>query len=65
MCGKWVAVLALTAMLAGCGTGAARPAARTTGTAVATRAPAGSRAAALTLARQKSLQWEWHNGRDE
>ena len=29
-------------MLAGCGTGAARPAARTTGTAVATRAPAGS-----------------------
>jgi hypothetical protein len=50
--GKRVAVLALAAVLAGCGTGAARPTARTTGTAVATRAPAGSRAAALTLARQ-------------
>ena len=55
MRGKWAAVptvLALTAMLAGCGTGAARPTAQTTGTALATRAPAGSRAAALTLARQ-------------
>jgi hypothetical protein len=50
--GKWVAVLALAAVLAGCGTGAARSTARTTGTAVATRAPDGSRAAALTLARQ-------------
>jgi hypothetical protein len=52
---KWVAVLALTAMLAGCGTVAARgprPAAQTTGTATATRAPVGSRAEALTLARQ-------------
>jgi hypothetical protein len=49
---KWVAVLALTAMLAGCGTGASRPAARTNGTAVVIRAPVGSRAAALTLARQ-------------
>jgi ABC-type glycerol-3-phosphate transport system substrate-binding protein len=29
MRGKWVAVLALTAMLAGCGTGAAPPTART------------------------------------
>ena len=48
---KWVAVLALTAMLAGCGTAASRPAAQATGTAAA-RAPAGSRAAALTLARQ-------------
>jgi hypothetical protein len=55
MRGKWAAVptvLALTAMLAGCGTGAARPTAQTTGTALGTRAPAGSRAAALTLARQ-------------
>ena len=55
MRGKWAAVptvLALTAMLAGCGTGAARPTAQTTRTALATRAPAGSRAAALTLARQ-------------
>ena len=51
MRGKWVAVLALTAMLAGCGTAASRPAAQATGTAAA-RAPAGSRAAALTLARQ-------------
>ena len=51
MRGKWVAVLALTAMLAGCGTAASRPAAQATGTA-ATRAPAGARAAALTLARQ-------------
>lgn len=49
---RWVAVLALTAMLAACGTGAARPTAHTTGTALASRAPAGSRAAALTLARQ-------------
>ncbi len=54
--GRWVAVLALAvlawaAVLAGCGTGASRLAAQTTGTA-ATRAPAGSRAAALTLARQ-------------
>src|ERR1039457_6135454 len=52
---KWVAVLALTAMLAGCGTVAARgprPAAQTTGTATATRAPVGSRAEAVTLARQ-------------
>src|SRR5580692_2532688 len=48
---KVVAVLALTAMLAGCGTAASRPAAQATGPA-ATRAPAGSRAAALTLARQ-------------
>jgi hypothetical protein len=48
MRGKWVTVLALTAMLAGCGTGAARPTAQTTGTALATRAPAGSRAAAQT-----------------
>src|SRR5260370_17297288 len=48
---KWVAVLALTAMLAGCGTAASRPAAQATGPAAA-RAPAGSRAAALTLARQ-------------
>jgi hypothetical protein len=47
----WVAVLALTAMLAGCGTAALRPAARTTGPAT-TGAPVGSRAAALTLARQ-------------
>jgi len=46
---KWVAVLALTAMLAGCGTAASRPAAQATGPA-ATRAPAGSRAAAVTLA---------------
>ena len=52
MRGKWVAVLALTAMLAGCGTAASRPAAQATGTAAVTRAPAGSRAAALTLARQ-------------
>ena len=52
MRGKWVAVLALTAMLAGCGTTAARPAAQATGTAAVTRAPAGSRAAAVTLARQ-------------
>jgi hypothetical protein len=53
MRGKWVAMLALTAMLAGsgCGTAASRPAAQATGTAV-TRAPVGSRAAALTLARQ-------------
>jgi hypothetical protein len=42
----------MTAMLAGCGTAAARPTAQTTGTALVTRAPAGSRAAALTLARQ-------------
>jgi hypothetical protein len=61
---KWVAVLALTAMLAGCGTAASRPAAQTTGTPAATqatqatrptqtiRAPVGSRAAALMLARQ-------------
>jgi hypothetical protein len=52
MRGRWVAVLALAAMLAGCGTAASRPAAQTTGTAAATRAPAGSRAAAVTLARQ-------------
>jgi len=52
MRGKWVAMLALTAMLAGCGTTASRPAAQATGTAAVTRAPAGSRAAALTLARQ-------------
>jgi hypothetical protein len=51
MRGKWVAVLALTAMLAGCGTAASRPAAQAAGPA-ATRAPVGSRAAALTLARQ-------------
>src|SRR5580704_10747771 len=48
---KWVAVLALTAMLAGCGTASSRPATQATGPAAA-RAPAGSRAAALTLARQ-------------
>ena len=52
MRGRWVAVLALAAMLAGCGTAASRPAAQMTGTAAATRAPAGSRAAAVTLARQ-------------
>ena len=52
MRGKWVAVLALTAMLAGCGTPASRPAAQTTGTTAVTRAPVGSRVAALTLARQ-------------
>ena len=52
MRGRWVAVLALTAMLAGCGTAASRPAAQATGTAAVTRAPAGSRAEALTLARQ-------------
>lgn len=52
MRGKWMAVLALTAMLAGCGTAAPRPAAQTTGPAAATRAPAGSRAAAVTLAGQ-------------
>jgi hypothetical protein len=51
MRGKWIAVLALTAMLAGCGTAASRPAAHAPGTA-ATRAPVGSRAAAPTLARQ-------------
>ena len=49
---KWVAVLALTAMLAGCGTAALRPAARATGPTAATRAPVGSRTAALALARQ-------------
>jgi hypothetical protein len=48
---KLVAVLALTAMLAGCGTASSRPATQATGPAAA-RAPAGSRAAALTLARQ-------------
>jgi hypothetical protein len=52
MRGRWVAVLALTAMLAGCGTAASRPAAQTAGLAAATRAPVGSRAAALALARQ-------------
>jgi hypothetical protein len=52
MRGRWVAVLALTAMLAGCGTAASRPAAQATGTAAVTRAPVGSRAAALALARQ-------------
>ncbi len=51
MRGKWVAVLVLAVTLAGCGTGASQLAAQTTGTAAA-RAPAGSRAAALTLARQ-------------
>jgi hypothetical protein len=55
---KWVAVLALTTMVAGCGTAASRPAPQTTGTPAttqatqATRAPVGSRAAALMLARQ-------------
>ena len=55
---RWIAVLALTAMLAGCGAAASGPAAQTTGTAAAaratvgSRAPVGSRAAALTLARQ-------------
>ncbi len=48
---KLVALLALTVMLAGCGATASRPAAQTTGPA-ATRAPVGSRAAALALARQ-------------
>jgi hypothetical protein len=52
MRGRWVAVLALAAMLAGCGTAAPRPAAQATGPAAATRAPVGSRAAALALARQ-------------
>jgi hypothetical protein len=52
MRGRWVAVLALAAMLAGCGTAASRPVARATGTAATTRAPVGSRAAAVTLARQ-------------
>ena len=52
MRGRWVAVLALTAMLAGCGTAASRPAAQAAGAAAATRAPVGSRAAALALARQ-------------
>jgi len=52
MRGRWVAVLALAAMLAGCGTAASRPAAQATGMAAATRAPVGSRAAAVTLARQ-------------
>jgi len=52
MPGKWVAVLALTAISAGCGTAAPRPAAQTAGAAAATRAPVGSRAAAVTLARQ-------------
>ena len=55
---KWVAVLALTATLAGCGTATSRPAAQATGTSAttqstqATTAPVGSRAAALMLARQ-------------
>lgn len=48
---RWVAVLAMTAMLAGCGTSAPRTVPRTTGTAAVPRAPVGSRAAALTLAR--------------
>jgi hypothetical protein len=65
---RWVAVLAATALLAGCGTSAPRPVPRTTGTAAVpratgtaavpratrtavSRAPVGSRAAALTLAR--------------
>jgi len=52
MRGRWVVVLALAAMLAGCGTAAPRPAALSTGTAAATRAPVGSRAAALAQARQ-------------
>ena len=52
MRGKWVVVLALTAISAGCGTAAPRPAAQTAGPAAATRAPVGSRAAAVTLARQ-------------
>src|SRR5260370_1089620 len=52
MRGKWVAVLALTAISAGCGTAAPRAAAQTTGPAAATRTPVGSRAAAVTLARQ-------------
>jgi len=51
MRGRWVAVLALTAMLAGCGTAASRPAAQPAGP-PATRAPVGSRAAALMLAGQ-------------
>jgi hypothetical protein len=51
MRGRWVAVLALTATLAGCGTASSRPAAPTTGPAAA-RAPVGSRTAALALARQ-------------
>ncbi|MGH3189545.1 MAG: hypothetical protein ACRDPY_42285 [Streptosporangiaceae bacterium] len=52
MRGRWVAVLALTAMLAGCGIAAPRPVAQAAGTAAVTRAPVGSRAAALALARQ-------------
>jgi hypothetical protein len=52
MRGRWVAVLALAAMLAGCGTAASRPVAQAAGPAAATRAPVGSRAAAVTLARQ-------------
>jgi uncharacterized protein YceK len=61
MRGRWIAVLVLTVMLAGCGTVASsRPAAMKTGsetasqsaTAAAVRAPAGSRAEALTLAGQ-------------
>jgi hypothetical protein len=63
----WVAVLALTAVLAGCGTAAstststsasrpAAPGAASAGPAAATRAPVGSRAAALALARQMLSQ---------
>ncbi len=47
---RWVAVLTLTAMLAGCGIAASRPAAQAAGPAA--HAPVGSRAAALALARQ-------------
>ena len=49
---KWIAVLALTTVLAGCGTAVSRPVTQAAGTAAATLAPAGSRAAALTLARR-------------
>jgi hypothetical protein len=53
---KWAAVLAATALLAGCGTSAPRPAGpaaapRATRTAAVSRAPVGSRGAALTMAR--------------
>jgi hypothetical protein len=56
MRGRWVAVLALAAVLAGCGPTASRPVAQATGTAAAARAPVGSRAAAMTLATQMLSQ---------
>jgi len=54
---KWVVVLGLAGLLATCGTGASQPAAPTSGppatqAPVVSLAPVGSRAAALTLARQ-------------